>query len=139
MYVLDEALKKMRKVEVRQNPEEYNKTLHLWRGMKDKDLDLDKCKRMGGTELALMTLMSTTASRPVAEAFAAGDKGGILFHSLWKGHSKGVSIAFLSLYPKEEEYLYPPLTHLTFDENSQDEDPSSRIKVINVEPQNLKN
>ena len=49
MYILDEALQKMRKVEARQNSEEYNKTLHRWRGIKDRDLDLDTFKRGGGT------------------------------------------------------------------------------------------
>ena len=28
------------------------------------------------------------------------------------GLGRGVSIDFLSVYPKEKEYLYPPLTYL---------------------------
>jgi len=141
MYVLDEALKKMRKNEARQDPEGYNRTLRLWRGMRDRDLDLDKFKREGGTELAVM---STSAHRSVAEKFARGDKGGLIFRYTTRAHSKGVCIDFLSLYPKEKEYMYPPLTYLTFDEHAQDEaeDPAERereiashLKVIHVVPQ----
>ena len=134
MYVLDEALKKMRKVEARQNPEGYTQTKILWRGMKDRDLDLDEFKRLGGTELAPM---STTLKRSVAERFARGDQGGLIFRYTTKAHSKGVCIDFLSLYPKEVEYMYPPLTNLTFDENAQGEaeDPGGPFKVINVVPQ----
>jgi len=134
MYILDEALKKMRKVEARQNPERYNQTLHLWRGMRAVDLDLHEFKRLGGTELAPM---STTATRSVAEAFAKGQQRGLIFRYTTRGHSKGVCIDFLSLYPKEVEYLYPPLTNLTFDDRAQGEaeDPNSRFKVINVVPQ----
>ena len=35
------------------------------------------------------------------------------------GASRGVRVQYLSLYPKENEYLFPPLTNLTFDEHSQ--------------------
>ena len=102
--------------------------------MKDVDLDLDQFKRVGGTELAPM---STTATRSVAEAFARGDQRGLIFRYTTRGHSKGVCIDFLSLYPKEKEYLYPPLTNLTFDLHAPDEavDPDSHFKVINVVPQ----
>ena len=118
MYVLDEALGKMRKVEAKQNREGYAQTKILWRGMKDRDLDLDEFKRLGGTELAPM---STTASRPVAERFARGDHGGLIFRYTTTGHSRGVCIDFLSLYTKENEYLYPPLTKLTFDKERERE------------------
>jgi hypothetical protein len=130
MYVLDEALGKMRKVEAKQNREGYAQTKILWRGMKDRDLDLDEFKRLGGTELAPM---STTLKRSVAETFARGTTGGLIFRYTTTGHSRGVCIDFLSLYPKEKEYLYPPLTNLTFDEHAQDE-ADSRFKVINVRP-----
>jgi len=133
MYVLDEALRQMRRVAAQQ-PERYNQTLRLWRGMRDRDLDLDKFKREGGTELAVM---STSAHRSVAENFARGDQGGLIFRYTTRAHSKGVCIDFLSLYPKEKEYMYPPLTYLTFDEHAQDEaeDPASHLKVIHVVPQ----
>jgi len=136
MYVLDEALKKMRKVEARQNPERYNQTKILWRGMRDRDLDLDEFKRLVGTELAPM---STTANRSVAESYTldGGDERGLIFRYNTRGNSKGVRIDFLSVFPKDMEYLYPPLTNLTFDEHTQDEaeDPNRRFKVINVVPQ----
>jgi hypothetical protein len=90
MYILDEALQKMRKVEARQNSEEYNKTLHRWRGIKDRDLDLDTFKRVGGTKL---TPLSTTAKRPVAEAFTKGQQRGLIFRktraSCTRSHCNG--------------------------------------------------
>ena len=134
MYFLEDALKKMRRVEAAQNPERYNTEQILWRGMRDVDLDLEEFKRVGGTELAPM---STTKKRDMAEAFAKGNQRGLIFRYTTKGHSKGVCIDFLSVYPKEKEYLYPPLTNLTFDEHAPDEavDPGSPFKVINVQPQ----
>ena len=35
MYFLDEALEKLRTVEARNNPAAYQRTVYLWRGMKD--------------------------------------------------------------------------------------------------------
>ena len=32
-----------------------------------------------------------------------------------QGHTKGVEIADFSMYPKEREFLYPPLTYLLLD------------------------
>ena len=51
MYVLDEALKKLRKVEAKADPEAYAQTLFLWRGMKDMHMDMETFKRVGGTEV----------------------------------------------------------------------------------------
>jgi hypothetical protein len=55
VYVLNKALKKLRKVAAKQKPDEYNKTKVLWRGMKDMTLDFEAFKRTGGTELAPMS------------------------------------------------------------------------------------
>ena len=43
--------------------EEFNKSMWLWRGMKDMTLDLAEFMRVGGTEMAPM---STSASKEVA-------------------------------------------------------------------------
>jgi len=64
---------------------------------------------------AQMAPMSTTASREIANMFAHGKSGGLLFKFATKSRSKGVSIEYLSLYPREKEFLYPPLTGLTYD------------------------
>jgi hypothetical protein len=47
-----------------------------------------------------------------------------------KDLSPGVSIDFLSLYPKEKEYLYPPLTYLSPKSHDIEDD----YHVIVVEP-----
>ena len=94
MYILDEALQKMRKVEARQNSEEYNKTLHRWRGIKDRDLDLDTFKRVGGTKL---TPLSTTAKRPVAEAFTKGQQRRLIFRYTTGGPRHPLDLRSLSL------------------------------------------
>ena len=36
-----------------------------------------------------------------------------MYHT--QGHTKGVEIAAFSMYPKEREFLYPPLTYLLLD------------------------
>ena len=53
IYVLNEALKKLRKVVAKEKPHEYNKVKVLWRGMKDMTLDFEEFKRTGGTEVPL--------------------------------------------------------------------------------------
>ena len=65
-----------------------------------------------------MAPMSTTKSREIANSYAHGKAGGLLFRFITKGRSKGVPIDFLSVYPKEKEFLYPPLTGLDHDEHS---------------------
>ena len=66
---------------------------------------------------AQMAPMSTTKSREIANSYAQGKAGGLLFRFITKGRSKGVPIDFLSVYPKEKEFLYPPLTGLEQDEH----------------------
>jgi len=170
MYMLDEALKKLRKVEAKADPEAYAQTLFLWRGMKDMHMDMEKFQKVGGTEVRThahahavtnagthahtvththnhtfvltsmrvhkethnctyvytyahihtqMAPMSTTVSREIANMYAQGRSGGMLFRFATKSRSKGVSIDYLSLYPKEKEFLYPPLTGLTYDADSE--------------------
>ena len=48
--------------------------------------------------------------------------------------SRGVCIDFLSMYPKEKEYLYPPLTSLTFDDRS-DIETDGDVTIVPVDPQ----
>ena len=71
----------------------------------------------GGNELALM---STSSSKETALAYAStGKVSGLIFRLSTIGHSRGIQIDHLSLYPKECEYLFPPLTNLTFDQTSE--------------------
>ena len=134
MYILMEGLKMLRKVAAKIDPEGDARNKYLWRGMKDMKMDMDKFKRVGGTELAPM---STTSSREVANAYAGVGKQGhksLIFRYNTRGLSRGVLIDFLSMYPKEKEYLYPPLTTLIFDDRS-DIETDGDITIMPVDPQ----
>jgi hypothetical protein len=48
------------------------------------------------------------------------------------GLSRGVKIQFLSLYPKEVEYIYPPLTFLSVVGDSYKE---GNVTIVEVMPQ----
>ena len=63
----------------------------------------------GGTEFACL---STSASRDVAWGFAQSDLPLIFKFESKDFSSRGADIAFLSVYPNEREFLYPPLTFL---------------------------
>ena len=83
----------------------------LTRGMKDMSLDFEEFKRTGGTELAPM---STTDNESVAKSYATSGQG-LIFEYVTQGNSRGVEISDFSMYPKEREFLYPPLTYLMLD------------------------
>lgn len=80
----------------------------LWRGMRDMALDQDAFCAGGGTELAPM---STSADKTVALKYAHSTSP-LLFKYVCQGLAVGVNIQYLSVYPKEVEYLFPPLTFL---------------------------
>mmetsp|Transcript_2538 Transcript_2538/g.3615 ORF Transcript_2538/g.3615 Transcript_2538/m.3615 type:complete len:184 (-) Transcript_2538:14-565(-) len=109
MYVLAEALKKLRVVDAKLNPEEFNCIKELYRGMADMQVDAEMIQRLGGTELAPM---STTDQKQVALDYA-NSSCPLVFVFKTQGLSRGCCIQYLSLYPKEREYLYPPLTFLS--------------------------
>ena len=80
----------------------------LWRGMRDMKLSR-RFWREGGSELACM---STSSDRGVAGAYAKSDCPLILKIRSSDFMSCGVDISFLSMFPNESEFLYPPLTYL---------------------------
>jgi len=109
VYYLDEALRKLRAVRASLETKSFTSETILWRGMKDTVvIDPDKFRQEGGTELAPM---STTENKEVALRYANSERP-LLFKFNAKGMSMGVDISFLSVYPKEREVLYPPLTYL---------------------------
>ena len=55
--------------------------------------------------------MSTSRSERVAHSYA-DSRSPLIFKYNTVGLGRGVSIEYLSFYPKEREYLYPPLTFL---------------------------
>jgi hypothetical protein len=107
VYYLDEGLRKLRAVEA-QDRAAYTAVKELYRGLKDMQIDGDKFRLVGGTELACM---STTSTLEVALRYAQSHAP-LLLRLLTRGNSRGVSISFLSLFPGEDEFLYPPLTLL---------------------------
>eukprot|EP00290_Baffinella_frigidus_P055767 CAMPEP_0180373084 /NCGR_PEP_ID=MMETSP0989-20121125/21054_1 /TAXON_ID=697907 /ORGANISM="non described non described, Strain CCMP2293" /LENGTH=444 /DNA_ID=CAMNT_0022369931 /DNA_START=30 /DNA_END=1364 /DNA_ORIENTATION=+ len=128
VYYLDEALRKLRAVRASLDARGFAAETLLWRGMKDTVVrDPMKFLREGGTELALM---STTESRDVALIYADSEHP-LLFQFHAKGMCMGVDISFLSVYPKEQEVLYPPLTYLMPRETPTLED---GITIYAVEP-----
>jgi len=52
VYVLHEALKKLRKVDAEENPDEYNQVKVLYRGMKDMKLNFAEFAKKGDTEVS---------------------------------------------------------------------------------------
>lgn len=118
MYFLDEALKKLSTVEARLRPAEYNKVKYLWRGMRNMKLDADQFFAEGGTELAPM---STTGDLGIALHYSKSPVP-LIFRFEARGRSRGVEIGFLSLYPKETEFLYSALTGLILLNLSQKEE-----------------
>ena len=59
--------------------------------------------------------MSTTTKLEIAIKYASSRTPSIIFAFRTQGLTKGSSIRYLSVYPKEEEYLYPPLTNMLLD------------------------
>ena len=107
VYVLMEALKLLRVVEAKLNPADFNCVKFLYRGMANMVLETSgPFLQQGGTELAMM---STTDQEEVAKAYASS-RSPLIFRFRTTGLDRGCKIQYLSLYPKETEYLYPPLT-----------------------------
>ena len=108
MLKLSDGIKKLRAVSA-QLPDAHECRV-FWRGMKDLGLDKDAFLEKGGTDFGCV---STTANQSVAVSnFAVGSLP-MVFRVVSKGPmDRGADISFLSVYPREEEYLYPPLTYL---------------------------
>ena len=109
LYYISDALTKLRTVQGATQSHE-NKQQIFWRGMIDLRVT-DEFLEVGGTE---MSCMSTTSSQEVAADFAKKSKTSPLLFKLISNDfmSHGADISFLSVYPKEKEILYPPLTYL---------------------------
>ena len=122
VYYLDEGLRQLRTVEA-MNPTEFSRVRKLYRGIRGKSIPEDKMKEEGVVERAPM---STSADRSVAEKYARVNEEEqvprILLEYNTKALSTGTSIKFLSVYPKEEEILYPPLTRIELEGNLESKD-----------------
>lgn len=85
-----------------------NQTVELYRGMRNVELP-DEFVRKGGTELAPM---STTADINIALRYSASAQGVFLRLRTHSSMERGADLTFLSCFPGEREYLFPPLTYL---------------------------
>jgi hypothetical protein len=120
VYYINQALGKLRS---RKNQ---GSVRSLWRGMRDMRV-APGFAHDGGSELACM---STTTSREVAMSFAQSDNPLIFEIRVPSYMNCGGSISWLSVYPAEEEYLYPPFTYLQPRGSSM----QNGIRVLLVEP-----
>mmetsp|Transcript_30323 Transcript_30323/g.61046 ORF Transcript_30323/g.61046 Transcript_30323/m.61046 type:complete len:314 (-) Transcript_30323:160-1101(-) len=120
------GIKKLRAVAAGQSG--FNAAATLFRGIRNKTLDFGRFKEDGGTELAFM---STTADLGVAKEYA-GSGVALIFRFKARGMAKGSSIRFLSVYPDEQEVLYPPLTFLL---PEADQSKEGNITFVDVSPQ----
>lgn len=130
VYYLFHGLKRLRSVAAQLAPEKVTQELDLWRGMQDMAINQDSFLRRGGTELAAM---STSGSRAVASAYAASATP-LIFRYKTRGLNRGCSIEFLSVYPKEREYLYPPLTYLQPEGGTHRRDDNGYL-IVDITPQ----
>jgi hypothetical protein len=127
IYALTEGVKKLRAVEAKSDEKGFNSTKELWRGMKNMVLD-KTFESVGGTEMAVM---STTSDKKIALSYASSECP-LVFKYNTVGLTRGVKIQFLSLYPKEVEYVYPPLTFLTVVGHFYKE---GNVTIVEVSPQ----
>ena len=98
--------------------------------MKDLSLTAEFMQK-GGTEFACM---STSASQAIAVKFAASACPLIFKFETKDFMSRGADIAFLSVYPTEQEALYPPLTYLRAVEMKKETLGGQEVVVATVEP-----
>jgi hypothetical protein len=105
IYALTDGIKKLRTVESERDAVAFSNPTYLWRGMVDMKVNKDFLSQ-GGTE---MTVMSTSSDKEVALTYTCSEAPtpGLVFKYKTSGLSRGVSIQFLSLYPKEVEFIYP--------------------------------
>jgi hypothetical protein len=124
---LSEAVKKLRT----QHTNKANQV--FYRGMRDTHLPASLLKVGGGTELGCM---STTRKKEVAADFAGGEKSvqPLVFRVVAKTFMNcGAEIMWLSVYPGEDEILYPPLTYLEIEKEQQIKG-SPRGRIVDVMP-----
>ena len=87
----------------------------VYRGMSGGELPetfrrADASRFKGGVEFGFM---STTLNREVAIEYASAGEGGIVFEIAMGFADKGAELSWLSQYPHEKEFCFPPLTGLS--------------------------
>ena len=125
------AIGKLRVIEA--DGDQSNTTVDLYRGMRNVDVQGQFMEGLrGGTELAPM---STTSSLKIAMQYAASEHSVLMRLRTKNFMVRAPDISFLSAFPAEKEFLYPPLTYLqpTGDVEKLRVDDANFL-VIDVEP-----
>eukprot|EP00662_Eupelagonemidae_sp_cell21_P029321 gene29321-biopygen100470 len=104
-YYISEGIKQLRAVE---RDDEPSAQRTYFRGMKDVEMPADFGKQ-GGVELACM---STTRRKELAFHYSKSTNGLVFEVVADSFMQRGANIAFLSIFPIEKEFLYPPGTYL---------------------------
>jgi hypothetical protein len=105
---IKEALGKLRAVAA--DSQQANTEVSLYRGMAGMRVQENFLHQgKGGTELAPM---STTSSLKVALQYSASENALLLRLQTNSFMDRGPEISFLSAFPAEKEFLFPPLTYL---------------------------
>ena len=121
--LIRDALVKLRAVEAersRISGLSAKRNIELYRGMKDVTAPADFMAQ-GGTELAPM---STTSDLGVAMQYSASTRSVLLRLVTESFMQRGPDISFLSAFPGEAEFLFPPLTYL---------EPTGNVETVVVE------
>lgn len=111
MAFLTEAIKKLRAVTAKEESRSSQRASILWRGMKNivPITGDEPFFTHGGTEVAPM---STTVSLAVALRYGHSTSSVLLRMCPTNFIESGADLSFLSVFPAEEERVYPPLTYL---------------------------
>ena len=103
----------------------------FWRGMKDLGIT-GQFMVEGGTDYACV---STTARQEVAVLNFAASSLPLVFRVVTKNcMNRGANISFLSVFPDEQEFLYPPLTFLHCVKMERETMCGVQLLVATVEP-----
>ena len=136
VLLISEGIKKLRAVipEESSGAGENGGGLTLYRGL--KDIYVSRAfANSGGTELAPM---STTSDLRVAAQYSITAGSSLLFKIKVPNALKlGANLQFLSAFPGEAEFLYPPLTYLQPTSRIQElisEKSGASLTIIEVEP-----
>ena len=134
---LDRAVRKLRSVELSGPGGESLGHFDLWRGMKN----VEESKEFDEQGICELALMSTTLDLHVAVDYSLSPNS-LLFKIKTKNAvQRGADIRYLSAFPAEREFLYPPLTYLqptgrpnVILETEGPDGAKSKLTVIEVEP-----
>jgi len=108
---ISDGIKKLRAVEAKQvkESEDVLEARDLWRGMCNLEITKEFFAT-GGTEFAPM---STTDDIAIAVQYSAGGGKALLLKVKTNSFmERGANLQFLSAFPEEKEFLFPPLTYM---------------------------